>query len=166
MKKSKINTPVITGDKDTDASLDMERINQELPKNEVALHSVGSVLDTEVAVLYPMNKDGSADYGSAFCLEDVDGQWFEELSEADYLIAHQTMISFSNAKDVVLLKRYCEDSYLVIKELCSLIKTDLGSRDSLDLLRAESLMRRLKAMLGFGRWTTFTRGESQNNEKR
>ena len=31
MKKSKINTPVITGDKDTDASLDMERINQELP---------------------------------------------------------------------------------------------------------------------------------------
>jgi len=124
MKKSKINTPVITGDKDTDASLDMERINQELPKNEVALHSVGSVLDTEVAVLYPMNKDGSADYGSAFCLEDVDGQWFEELSEADYLIAHQTMISFAaclndyplfgygktidgrhNAKDVVLLKR-------------------------------------------------------------
>jgi len=98
MKKSKINTPVITGDKDTDASLDMERINQELPKNEVALHSVGSVLDTEVAVLYPMNKDGSADYGSAFCLEDVDGQWFEELSEAD----KRTML------DVVLLKRYCK----------------------------------------------------------
>jgi hypothetical protein len=85
MKKSKINTPVITGDKDTDASLDMERINQELPKNEIALHSVGSVLDTEVAVLYPMNKDGSADYGSAFCLEDVDKEWFEELSEDDYL---------------------------------------------------------------------------------
>ena len=96
MKKSKINTPVITGDKDTDASLDMERINQELPKNEVALHSVGSVLDTEVAVLYPMNNDGSADYGSAFCLEDVDGQWFEELSEADHLIAHQTLATVIN----------------------------------------------------------------------
>ena len=98
MNKSKVNTPVITGDKDTDALLDMEQINQELPKNQVALHSVGYVLDTEVAVLYPMNIDGSADYDGAFCLEDVDKEWFEELSEADHLIAYQTMISFANEK--------------------------------------------------------------------
>ena len=34
MNKSKVNTPVITGDKDTDALLDMEQINQELPKTK------------------------------------------------------------------------------------------------------------------------------------
>ncbi len=115
MKKSKVNTPVITGDKDTDALLDMEQINQELPKNQVALHSVGSVLDTEVAVLYPMNVDGSADYDGAFCLEDVDKEWFEELSEADHLIAYKTMISYSNADNVVILKRMLEESYSIIR---------------------------------------------------
>jgi len=83
MKKSEVDTPVVTGDKDTDALLDMERIDQKLPENQVALHSVGSVLDTEVAVVYPMNKDGSADYDSPFCFEDVDEEWYLELSEAD-----------------------------------------------------------------------------------
>ena len=117
MKKSEVDTPVVTGDKDTDALLDMERIDQKLPENQVALHSVGSVLDTEVAVVYPMNKDGSADYDSPFCLEDVDEEWYLELSEADHHIAHNTMLSFSCAppQDITLLKRLLEDCYWTIR---------------------------------------------------
>ena len=119
MRTREVNTPIVTGDKDTDALLDMERIDQELPENQVALHSVGSVLDTEVAVLYPMFKDGSADYDNPFCLEDVDKEWYSELSEADHLTAHNTMLSFSSAppNDVVYLKRLLEETYLSIKAL-------------------------------------------------
>ena len=49
MQKNKVNT-----------------IDKELPNSQVALHSVGSVLDTETAVLYPMFEDGSADYDNPF----------------------------------------------------------------------------------------------------
>ena len=117
MQTNEVNTPVVTGDEDTDALLEMERIDQELPENQVALHSVGSVLDTEVAVLYPMFKDGNADYDNPFCLEDVDKEWYADLSKADHLTAHNTMLSFGSAppNDVVLLKRLLEDCYWKIK---------------------------------------------------
>ena len=119
MQTNEVNTPVVTGDEDTDALLEMERIDQELPENQVALHSVGSVLDTEIAVLYPMFKDGNADYDNPFCLEDVDKEWYADLSEADHLTAHNTMLSFSSAppNDVVYLKRLLEETYLSIKAL-------------------------------------------------
>ena len=119
MQTNEVNTPVVTGDEDTDALLEMERISQELPENQVALHSVGSVLDTEIAVLYPMFKDGNADYDNPCCLEDVDKEWYADLSKADHLTAHNTMLSFSSAppNDVVYLKRLLEETYLSIKSL-------------------------------------------------
>ena len=122
MQTNEVNTPVVTGDEDTDALLEMERISQELPENQVALHSVGSVLDTEIAVLYPMFKDGNADYDNPCCLEDVDKEWYADLSKADHLTAHNTMLSFSSAppNDVVLLKRMLEESYFIIKDLSAL----------------------------------------------
>ena len=124
MQTNEVNTPVVTGDEDTDALLEMERIDQELPENQVALHSVGSVLDTEIAVLYPMFKEGNADYDNPCCLEDVDKEWYADLSKADHLTAHNTMLSFSSAppNDVVLLKRMLEESYLSIKSLSSALE--------------------------------------------
>ena len=138
MRTREVNTPVVTGDEDTDALLDMERIDQELPENQVALHSVGSVLDTEIAVLYPMFKDGNADYDNPFCLEDVDKEWYADLSEADHLTAHKTMLSFSSAppNDVVMLKRLLEESYFMIKGLSG--------------KRAESLLQRLDRITKVG----------------
>ena len=117
MRTREVNTSVVTGEKDTDALLEMERIDQALPENQVALHSVGSVLDTEIAVLYPMFKDGNADYDNPFCLEDVDKEWYSDLSEADHLTAHKTMLAFSCAppNDVVMLKRLLEDCYWKIE---------------------------------------------------
>ena len=150
MNKSKVNTPVVTGDRDTDALLDMERIDQELPENQVALHSIGSVLDTEVAVLYPMNKDGSADYDNPFCLEDVDGQWFEELSDEDHRIANKTRLAFSCAhpNDIVLLKRSLEDCYWTIRTYQrDCLETNASERVIED---NDSLLRRLNTVTKAG----------------
>jgi len=151
MNKSKVSTPVVTGDRDTDALLDMERINQELPEYQVALHSVGAVLDTEVAVLYPMNVDGSADYDSPFCLEDVDKGWYSELSGADHHIAHNTMLSFSSAppNDVVLLKRMLEESYLMIKSMQQ-SKEEYGMYRKHIFDGSNSLLRRLDKITKVG----------------
>ena len=150
MNKSKVNTPVVTGDRDTDALLDMERIDQELPENQVALHSVGFVLDTEVAVLYPMNKDGSADYDNPFCLEDVDGQWFEELSDEDHRIANKTRLAFSCAhpNDIVLLKRLLEDCFWTI---CTYQRDCLETNASERVIEDnDSLLRRLNTVTKAG----------------
>ena len=150
MNISKVNTPVVTGDRDTDALLDMERIDQELPENQVALHSIGSVLDTEVAVLYPMNKDGSADYDNPFCLEDVDGQWFEELSDEDHRIANKTRLAFSCAhpNDIVLLKRLLEDCYWTIRAYQrDCLETNASERVIED---NDSLLRRLNTVTKAG----------------
>jgi len=144
MQTNEVNTPVVTGDEDTDALLEMERIDQELPENQVALHSVGSVLDTEIAVLYPMFKDGNADYDNPFCLEDVDKEWYADLSKADHLTAHNTMLSFSSAppNDVVLLKRMLEESYLMIK-LMQQSKEEYGTWREHILDESNSLLQRL-----------------------
>ena len=144
MQTNEVNTPVVTGDEDTDALLEMERISQELPENQVALHSVGSVLDTEIAVLYPMFKDGNADYDNPCCLEDVDKEWYVDLSKADHLTAHNTMLSFSSAppNDVVLLKRMLEESYLMIK-LMQQSKEEYGTWREHILDESNSLLQRL-----------------------
>ena len=162
MRTREVNTPVVTGDEDTDALLEMERISQELPENQVALHSVGSVLDTEIAVLYPMFKDGNADYDNPFCLEDVDKEWYADLSEADHLTAHNTMLSFSSAppNDVVLLKRLLEESYLMIK-LMQQSKEEYGTWREHILDESNSLLQRLDRITKVGtkakenkRWTS------------
>ena len=162
MQTNEVNTPVVTGDEDTDALLEMERISQELPENQVALHSVGSVLDTEVAVLYPMFKDGNADYDNPFCLEDVDKEWYADLSKADHLTAHNTMLSFGSAppNDVVLLKRMLEESYLMIK-LMQQSKEEYGTWREHILDESNSLLQRLDRITKVGtkakenkRWTS------------
>ena len=162
MQTNEVNTPVVTGDEDTDALLEMERIDQELPENQVALHSVGSVLDTEVAVLYPMFKEGNADYDNPCCLEDVDKEWYVDLSKADHLTAHNTMLSFSSAppNDVVLLKRMLEESYLMIK-LMQQSKEEYGTWREHILDESNSLLQRLDRITKVGtkakenkRWTS------------
>ena len=162
MQTNEVNTPVVTGDEDTDALLEMERISQELPENQVALHSVGSVLDTEIAVLYPMFKDGNADYDNPCCLEDVDKEWYADLSKADHLTAHNTMLSFSSAppNDVVLLKRLLEESYLMIK-LMQQSKEEYGTWREHILDESNSLLQRLDRITKVGtkakenkRWTS------------
>ena len=162
MQTNEVNTPVVTGDEDTDALLDMERISQELPENQVALHSVGSVLDTEIAVLYPMFKEGNADYDNPCCLEDVDKEWYADLSKADHLTAHNTMLSFSSAppNDVVLLKRMLEESYLMIK-LMQQSKEEYGTWREHILDESNSLLQRLDRITKVGtkakeieRWTS------------
>ena len=162
MRTREVNTPIVTGDKDTDALLGTERIDQELPENQVALHSVGSVLDTEVAVLYPMFKDGSADYDNPFCLEDVDKEWYSDLSEADHRTAHNTMLSFSSAppNDVVMLKRLLEESYLMIK-LMQQSKEEYGTWREHIFDKSNSLLQRLDRITKAGikseeieRWTS------------
>ena len=162
MRTREVNTPVVTGDEDTDALLEMERISQELPENQVALHSVGSVLDTEVAVLYPMFKDGNADYDNPCCLEDVDKEWYADLSKADHLTAHNTMLSFGSAppNDVVLLKRLLEESYLMIK-LMQQSKEEYGTWREHILDESNSLLQRLDRITKVGtkakenkRWTS------------
>jgi hypothetical protein len=162
MQTNEVNTPVVTGDEDTDALLEMERIDQELPENQVALHSVGSVLDTEIAVLYPMFKEGNADYDNPCCLEDVDKEWYADLSKADHLTAHNTMLSFSSAppNDVVLLKRMLEESYLMIK-LMQQSKEEYGTWREHILDESNSLLQRLDRITKVGtkakeieRWTS------------
>jgi len=162
MQTNEVNTPVVTGDEDTDALLDMERIDQELPENQVALHSVGSVLDTEIAVLYPMFKEGNADYDNPCCLEDVDKEWYADLSKADHLTAHNTMLSFGSAppNDVVLLKRLLEESYLMIK-LMQQSKEEYGTWRKHILDESNSLLQRLDRITKVGtkskeieRWTS------------
>jgi len=162
MQTNEVNTPVVTGDEDTDALLEMERIDQELPENQVALHSVGSVLDTEVAVLYPMFKEGNADYDNPCCLEDVDKEWYADLSKADHLTAHNTMLSFGSAppNDVVLLKRLLEESYLMIK-LMQQSKEEYGTWREHILDESNSLLQRLDRITKVGtkakenkRWTS------------
>jgi len=162
MRTREVNTPVVTGDEDTDALLEMERISQELPENQVALHSVGSVLDTEIAVLYPMFKEGNADYDNPCCLEDVDKEWYADLSKADHLTAHNTMLSFSSAppNDVVLLKRMLEESYLMIK-LMQQSKEEYGTWREHILDESNSLLQRLDRITKVGtkakeieRWTS------------
>jgi len=162
MQTNEVNTPVVTGDEDTDALLEMERIDQELPENQVALHSVGSVLDTEIAVLYPMFKDGNADYDNPCCLEDVDKEWYADLSKADHLTAHNTMLSFGSAppNDVVLLKRLLEESYLMIK-LMQQSKEEYGTWREHILDESNSLLQRLDRITKVGtkakenkRWTS------------
>ena len=162
MQTNEVNTPVVTGDEDTDALLETERISQELPENQVALHSVGSVLDTEIAVLYPMFKDGNADYDNPCCLEDVDKEWYADLSESDHITAHNTMLSFGSAppNDIVLLKRMLEESYLMIK-LMQQSKEEYGTWREHILDESNSLLQRLDRITKVGtkakeieRWTS------------
>ncbi len=99
MLVEKVNTPVVTGDKDTDALLHTEQINQEKPDTEVGLHSVGTVFDTETLVIYPMFIDGTADYDCPHCLEDVEDEWYRQLDKDDLLVVHIAVIHRMKVED-------------------------------------------------------------------
>ena len=100
-----------TGDRDTDALLYDEEVNQHLKEHEVILYSVGSVLNTKLAKLYPLMADGTVERSSDFNLEDVDIAWFDYLSEDEHTIAHRTMINYPiiAPQDAVKIKRLLED---------------------------------------------------------
>ena len=54
-------------------------------KSLFELKSVGSYLDYETGVIYPMNEDGSADRGCEISLVDgeVSSEWWSALSSED-----------------------------------------------------------------------------------
>tara|TARA_R100000808_G_C2114677_1_gene127702 strand:+ start:438 stop:926 length:489 start_codon:yes stop_codon:yes gene_type:complete len=128
MKKDKVTTPIVTGNKYTDALLHDEQVNQNLRPNEVILHSISTVLNTKTATLYPLFKDGTVDGDNEFFLEDcefnptlrtvVQRVWWNKLSDADFDICEKTLYEYgghrSDGQDVMYLKRLLEECMLTI----------------------------------------------------
>lgn len=67
-------------------------------KNNIKLHSVGSVLDTNKGIVYPMLADGNPDLHMGTNLLEVSREWIEKLSIDDHLIAHGTALSINSRK--------------------------------------------------------------------
>ena len=65
-----------------------ETINNLIMSGLIELKSVGSYLDTDIGVVYPMEEDGSPDYDCAISLVDdeVASDWYDGLSKEDYQI--------------------------------------------------------------------------------
>ena len=63
-----------------------ETINKFIMSGLIELKSVGSYLDPDVGVIYPIEEDGTPDYGCSISLYDdeVSSEWIESLSEEDY----------------------------------------------------------------------------------
>ena len=92
--------------------------NTKLQK-EVRLRSVGCVLDTEIAIVYPMWKDGTADVDNPHTLEDMPNQWLDDLSDSDHDIVQYIKQQYKSAspKQCVELRRLLEESYDLIDSL-------------------------------------------------
>jgi hypothetical protein len=65
-----------------------ETINKFIMSGLTELKSVGSYLDTDIGVIYPIEEDGTPDYGCSISLYDdeVSSEWIESLSDEDYNI--------------------------------------------------------------------------------
>ena len=52
----------------------------------IELNSVGSVIDTETLITYPMLEGGGydTDEGTMVHLDDVEDEWFNKLSDEDF----------------------------------------------------------------------------------
>ena len=63
-----------------------ETINKFIMSGLIELKSVGSYLDSDVGVIYPIEEDGTPDYGCGISLYDdeVSSEWIESLSDEDY----------------------------------------------------------------------------------
>ena len=151
MKKDKVTTPIVTGDKDTDALLQDEQVNQNLRPNEVILHSISTVLNTETATLYPLFKDGTVDGDGEFFLEDcefnptlrtvVQRVWWNKLSDEDFDICEKTLYEYgghrSDGQDVMYLKRLLEECMKTIdghnKAMCG--NSDYKRKYLFDLIK-------------------------------
>ena len=68
--------------------INTETINNLIMSGLIELKSVGSLLDTDVGVIYPQNEDGTPDYNCPISLYDdeVAADWWEALSDEDYKI--------------------------------------------------------------------------------
>lgn len=138
----------VTGDKDTDALLHDEQVNQHLREHEVILHSVGSVLNTKLAKLYPLMADGTVERSSEFNLEDADNDsdWYDNLSQVDFLYASRSKIRYSTIapKDAVKIKRLLEEcTELIDGSYLALTKGSLSAKRQVSLF-----IGRLKGVTG------------------
>ena len=63
-----------------------ETINKFIMSGLTELKSVGSYLDEDIGVIYPIEEDGTPDYGCSISLYDdeVSSEWIESLSDEDY----------------------------------------------------------------------------------
>ena len=59
--------------------------------NLLELFSVGCVIDSKTAIVYPQNMDGSPDLSLPINLkqDEVSAEWYESLSQEDYKIVKQ-----------------------------------------------------------------------------
>lgn len=65
-----------------------ETINKFILSGLIELKSVESYLDPDIGVVYPIEEDGTPDYGCDISLYDdeVSAEWLGELSKEDYNI--------------------------------------------------------------------------------
>jgi len=49
----------------------------------IELESVGSVIDPQDGIVYPLFQNGAIDLGNGVELEEVSDEWFDSLSEED-----------------------------------------------------------------------------------
>jgi len=49
----------------------------------IELESVGSVIDPQDGIVYPLFENGAIDLGNGVELEEVSDEWFDSLSEDD-----------------------------------------------------------------------------------
>ena len=73
----------------------------------IKLNSVGSIVDIDSGMIYPMYEDGTVDFTFGISLgeEEVSSEWYEELSVKDLKVVNQIRegfklfpITFSNYK--------------------------------------------------------------------
>jgi len=62
-----------------------------LDKELTELESVGCALDTKTGMTYPMYADGTHDEEMGVHLEDIDEDWFHNLSSEDNIVVNDVM---------------------------------------------------------------------------
>ena len=62
-----------------------------LDKELTELESVGTALDTKTGMTYPMYADGTHDEEMGVHLEDIDEDWFHNLSSEDNIVVNDVM---------------------------------------------------------------------------
>lgn len=63
-----------------------------LDKDLMELKSVGTALDSKTGMTYPMYVDGTHDEEMGVHLEDIDEDWFHNLSSVDNIMVNDVMI--------------------------------------------------------------------------
>ncbi len=63
-----------------------------LDKDLTELESVGCALDSKTGMTYPMYADGTHDEEMGVHLEDIDEDWFHNLSSKDNIVVNEVML--------------------------------------------------------------------------